>query len=91
MLHTNHPVHPPVAEQMYGGPQHVIPKFIHLVTSQLTRLHITLKNLLPSSAIKLLQYQIRVDHLKLEEAKLRADAYLHSTTPYSDTMAALRG
>lgn len=48
-----------------------------------------LENLLPPECSELFQYQVLLDHLDLEEAKLIADAYLHSTTPYSDTMHAL--
>lgn len=35
------------------------------------------------------KYQILVDHLKFEEAKLIADSHLNSATPYTDTMSAL--
>lgn len=31
----------------------------------------------------------KLDHLKLDEARLVADSYLNSPFPYSDTMAAL--
>ena len=48
-----------------------------------------LENLLPADATELFKYQILTEHLKLEEASLVADSYLHSATPYSDTMAAL--
>lgn len=48
-----------------------------------------LENLLPANATELFKYQILVDHLKLEEAKLIADANLISPTPYADTMTAL--
>jgi len=64
-------------------------KFIHTDTSEFARIRIALENLLPSNATELFKYQILVDHLKLEEAKLIADAYLNSPTPYSDTMSVL--
>ncbi|KAL1246489.1 hypothetical protein QQF64_034623 [Cirrhinus molitorella] len=35
------------------------------------------------------KYQVLVDHLKLDDACLIADSYLHSPTPYRDTMMAL--
>lgn len=49
----------------------------------------SLENLLPRDASELLKYQVLVDHLQLEEARLIADAYLNSASPFSDTMAAL--
>ena len=48
-----------------------------------------LENLLPPDATELFRYQVLLDHLKLDEARLVADACLNSPTPYSDTMAAL--
>lgn len=48
-----------------------------------------LENLLPPESSELFRYQVLLDHLHLEEAKLIADAYLHSATPFSDTMNAL--
>ena len=50
---------------------------------------IALENLLPVEGTELFKYQILVDHLKFEEAKLIADSYLNSLTPYTDTMSAL--
>lgn len=47
------------------------------------------KNLLPSKVTELFKYQILVQHLKLEEARFTADAFLNSPTPYTDTMTAL--
>lgn len=35
------------------------------------------------------KYQVLVDHLKLDDACLIADSFLHSPTPYRDTMLAL--
>lgn len=79
----------PVSEQLYRGPQPTIPKFINPDPSEFARLRIALENLLPANTSELFRYQILVDHLRLEEAKLIADAYLNSPTPYTDTMVAL--
>ncbi|KAK7878202.1 hypothetical protein WMY93_034382, partial [Mugilogobius chulae] len=79
----------PAVEPFYRGPQPTIPKFINPDPSEFARLRIALENLLPANATELFSYQILVDHLILEEARLIADAYLNSPTPYSDTMAAL--
>lgn len=49
---------------------------------------IALENLLPVEGTQLFKYQILVDHLKFKEAKLVADSYLNSPTPYTDTLAA---
>ncbi len=46
-------------------------------------------NLLPADSTELFKYQVLVDHLKLEEARLIADSYINSLTPYTDTMDAL--
>ncbi|KAG1971415.1 hypothetical protein F2P79_002534 [Pimephales promelas] len=89
MPSPNQFMQPPSNEQVYRGPQPTIPKFIHPDPSEFARLRMALENLLPSNATELFRYQILVDHLKLEEAKLIADAYLNSPTPYSDTMSAL--
>uniref|UniRef100_A0AAV2LF82 Gag protein n=1 Tax=Knipowitschia caucasica TaxID=637954 RepID=A0AAV2LF82_KNICA len=80
---------PRVAEPLYRGPQPTIPKFINPDPSEFARLRIALENLLPANTTELFRYQILVDHLRLEEARLIADAYLNSSTPYTDTMAAL--
>ncbi|KAL7870900.1 hypothetical protein SRHO_G00083970 [Serrasalmus rhombeus] len=48
-----------------------------------------LDNLLPPDSTELFKYQVLVDHLKTEEACLIADSYLHSSTPYTDTILAL--
>ncbi|KAK3508410.1 hypothetical protein QTP70_028155, partial [Hemibagrus guttatus] len=40
-------------------------------------------------ATELFKYQILLDHLRLDKAHLVADSYFNSSTPYSDTMAAL--
>lgn len=50
---------------------------------------IALENLLPFEGTELFKYQILVDHLKFDEARLIADSYLNSPTPYTDTMSAL--
>ncbi|KAM9808537.1 uncharacterized protein LOC133157814 [Syngnathus typhle] len=80
---------PPFPEPVYRGPQPTIPKFTFPDSSEFARLRIALENLLPSNATELFKYQVLVDHLKLEEAKLISDAYLNSPTPYTDTMTAL--
>ncbi|XP_024120489.2 uncharacterized protein LOC112141569, partial [Oryzias melastigma] len=78
-----------ISEQVYRGPKPTISKFNHPDPSEFARLRIALENLLPSDTTELFKYQILVDHLRLEEAKLIADAYLNSPTPYTDTMRAL--
>ena len=86
-----HPTYnqPPVSEHIYRGPKPTIPKFSHLDPSEFARLRIALENLLPPDGTELFKCQILVDHLKLNEARLIADAYLNSATPYTDTMPAL--
>lgn len=84
-----YPVQAPVSELVYRGPKPTIPKFIQPDPSEFARLRLTLENLLLPDSTELFRYQILVDHLKLEEAKLIADAYLNSPTPYTDTMRAL--
>ncbi|XP_077351805.1 uncharacterized protein LOC144001182 [Festucalex cinctus] len=84
-----HHMQPSFPEPVYRGPQPTIPKFSLPDPSEFARLRIALENLLPSNATELFKYQILVDHLKLEEARLIADAYLNSPTPYTDTMMAL--
>uniref|UniRef100_A0A1A7ZN51 Peptidase aspartic putative domain-containing protein n=1 Tax=Nothobranchius furzeri TaxID=105023 RepID=A0A1A7ZN51_NOTFU len=79
----------PTVEVVYRGPKPTIPKFIHSDPCEFARLRIALENLLPSNATELFKYQILVDNLRLDEAKLIADAYLNSPNPYTDTMAAL--
>lgn len=86
---TNHPVQAPVSELVYRGPKPTIPKLIQPDPSEFARLRLALENLLPPNSTELFRYQILIDHLKLEEAKLIADAYLNSPTPYTDTMRAL--
>lgn len=80
---------PSRSESAYRGPRPTIPNFHQRDPSQFARLKIALENLLPADATELFKYQILTDHLKLEEACLVADSYLHSPTPYTDTMAAL--
>ncbi len=84
-------VHPgvPSFESVYRGPPPTIPKFTHPDPSEFARLRIALENLLPCDGTELFKYQILVDHLKLEEAKMIADANLNSPTPFTDTMLAL--
>lgn len=71
---TNHPVQTPVSELVYRGPKPTIPKLIQPDPSEFARLRLALENLLPPNSTELFRYQILVDHLKLEEAKLIADA-----------------
>ncbi len=80
----------PSSESVYRGPPPTIPKFLHPDPSEFARLRIALENLLPPDGTELFKYQILVDHLKLEEAKMIADANLNSPTPFTDTMSALR-
>lgn len=83
------PLQPSVPEQEYRGPKPTIPKLVHPDPSEFARLRLALGNLLPFNATDLFKCQILVDNVKLNEAKLIADAYLNSPTPYSDTTAAL--
>lgn len=87
--HGSNPSAPLSAELVYRGPKPTIPRFIHSDPSEFARLRMALENLLPPNATELFKYQILVDHLKLDEARLIADAYLNSPKPYTDTMAAL--
>ncbi len=81
--------HPSRSEFVYRGPTPSIPKFSRPDPSEFARLRIALENLLPPDGTELFKYQILVDHLKLDEAKLIADAFLNSPTPFTDTMVAL--
>ncbi|XDV33330.1 hypothetical protein PO909_003765 [Leuciscus waleckii] len=80
---------PHSSEYVYRGPTPTIPKFSRPDPSEFARLRIALENLLPPDGTELFKYQILVDHLKLDEAKLIADAFLNSPTPFTDTMVAL--
>ncbi len=60
-----------------------------MIISSAARLRIALENLLPHDGTELFKYQILVDHLKLEEAKMIADANLNSPTHFTDIMSAL--
>ncbi|XP_042069251.1 uncharacterized protein LOC121812105 [Haplochromis burtoni] len=73
----------------YRGPRPSIPKLSRRDPGEFARLKMALENLLPPESSELFRYQVLLDHLHLEEAKLIADAYLHSATPFSDTMNAL--
>ncbi|CAI5649659.1 unnamed protein product [Oreochromis niloticus] len=73
----------------YRGPHPSIPKLTRCDPGEFARLKMALENLLPPESSELFRYQVLLDHLHLEEAKLIADAYLHSATPFSDTMNAL--
>ncbi|XP_073725195.1 uncharacterized protein [Misgurnus anguillicaudatus] len=76
-------------EKYYKGPSPTIPYFRNKDPSEFARLKMALDNLLPPDSTEMFKYQILVDHLKLEDACLIADSYLHSPTPYRDTMMAL--
>ncbi|XP_029969593.1 uncharacterized protein LOC115404414 [Salarias fasciatus] len=80
---------PITPELSYYGPRPTIPHFSNRDPSEFARLKMSLENLLPRGATELFKYQVLVDHLRLEDAKLIADAYLHSPTPFTDTMTAL--
>ncbi|XP_073721654.1 uncharacterized protein [Misgurnus anguillicaudatus] len=73
----------------YRGPKPNIPHLVHRDPSEFARLKLALQNLLPQDGSEMFKYQILVDHLQLEEAKLIADSFLNSLYPYTDTMAAL--
>lgn len=77
------------SEAVYHGPRPTIPNFSSWDPSEFARLKMSLGNLLPEDATELFKYQVLVDHLQLEEARLIADAYLNSATPFTDTMEAL--
>lgn len=82
-------LNPAGQESTSQGRVPTIPNFCTKDPSEFTRLKIALENLLPPDATELFWYQILLDHLKLDEARLVADSYLNSPYPYSDTMAAL--
>lgn len=88
---TPQPPYNAASEPTYRGPRPSIPYFSHQDPSVFARLQIARTGLLPPDCSELFKYQILVDHLKLEEARLVADSYLNSdsATPYSDTMTAL--
>ncbi len=73
----------------YRGPKPSIPYLVHKDPSEFARLKLALHNLLPEDASELFKFQILVDHLQLEDAKLIADSFLNSPYPYTETMAAL--
>ncbi|CAI5677376.1 unnamed protein product [Oreochromis niloticus] len=77
------------SETVYYGPRPMTPNFSSRDPSEFAKLKMALGNLLPEDATELFKYQVLVDHLHLEEARLIADAYLNSTTPFTDTMEAL--
>lgn len=87
-LDQSPPRPPGVVERSYWGPRPTIPDFRRRDPGEFTRLKIAQGNLQPADATELFKYQVLVEHLKLEEACLVA-VYLHSPTPYTDTMAAL--
>ena len=82
--------HPGTAPEItYRGPRPSIPNLTRRDPGEFARLKIALENLLPADSTELFKYQILLDHIHLEEAKLIADSYLHSLTPFTDTMNAL--
>lgn len=88
------PPSPPVRsshlpESNYYGPCPTIRNFSYRDPTEFARLKLSLEHLLPPDASEPFKYQVLVDHLQLEEARLIADTYLNSPTPFSDTMAAL--
>lgn len=74
---------------MYRGPKPTIHKLVQPDPSEFARLRLALENLLPADSTELFKYQILVDHLRLEEARLIADAFLNSSTSYTNTMRVL--
>ncbi|RXN03965.1 guanine nucleotide-binding subunit alpha-12 isoform X2 [Labeo rohita] len=78
-----------LTERYYKGPCPTIPYFRTRDPSEFARLKIALDNLLPPDSTVMFKYQVLVDHLKLDDACLIADSFLHSPTPYRDTMLAL--
>lgn len=88
-LPVSYQAQPPMPELVYWGPKPTIPKLSQPGTSEYARLRLALENLLPADSTELFKYQILVDHLRLEEARLIADAYLNSSTSYTDTIRAL--
>ncbi|RXN30240.1 guanine nucleotide-binding subunit alpha-12 isoform X2 [Labeo rohita] len=73
----------------YRGPKPSIPYLVYKDPSRFARLKLALHNLLPEDVSELFKFQILVDYLQLEEAKLIADSFLNSPYPYTATMAAL--
>ncbi|KAL7834760.1 hypothetical protein SRHO_G00290070 [Serrasalmus rhombeus] len=71
-------------------PQPTIAYFRNKDPSEFAHLKMALDNLLPSDSTELFKYQVLVDHLKIEEACVIADSYLHSSTTYTDTILALQ-
>lgn len=67
-------------ELSYRGPQPTIPDFSRKDPSEFARLKLALLNLLPPDATELFKYQLLLDHLKLEEARLVADSFINSVT-----------
>ncbi|KAL1266975.1 hypothetical protein QQF64_002650 [Cirrhinus molitorella] len=91
MSHSMSPAIAPMdlTERYYKGPSPSIPYFRNKDPSEFARLKMALDNLLPPESTEMFKYQVLVDHLKLDDACLIADSYLHSPTPYRDTMMAL--
>lgn len=73
----------------YRGPRPTIPNLSHRYPGEFAHLKLALENLFPPDSTELFKYQVLIDHLKLEEARLVAGAHIHSPTPFTDTMMAL--
>lgn len=87
--HRASTLHPDERESTYRGPTPTILDFITGDPGEFTPLKIALENLLPPNATELFRYQILMDHLRSDKARLVADSYLNSPFLYTDTMAAL--
>lgn len=73
----------------YCGPKPSITYLVHKDPSEFARLRLALHNLLPEDLLELFKFQILVDPLQLEEARLLADSFLNSPYPYTETIEAL--
>lgn len=78
-------IQPNIARQkiIYRGLQPTIPDFTCRDPGAFACLKLALNNLLPGEATELFKYQVLVGHLKLIDARLIADSFLNSSTPYS--------
>ncbi|XP_026012784.1 uncharacterized protein LOC113015074, partial [Astatotilapia calliptera] len=83
------PPHVMAQEKTYRGPTPSIPDLIKKDPSEFAQLKITLDNLLPPDGTELFEFQILMDHLKLDEARLIADPYLNSLTPWQPNQRSL--
>lgn len=67
----------------YCGPRPTTPSLSQRDPGEFAHLKLALENLLPPDSTELFNYQVPLDHLKLEEARLA------TTTPFTDTIMAL--